>query len=145
MKFSLRIFLVNVNKSAENLFYDLRREKKNLWCTEKLLRKNYRETPRNFVSILASKTFTFCRSFHFWSFFYLPSLILNQFFTLRKKWPYSVLFWSAFSRIRTEYGKIRTRITPNTDTFRQCSLIDKKGLKLVFILKDGSVSIWSRR
>ena len=50
--------------------------------------------------------------------------------------PYSELFWSAYSRIRTEYGeiqnievfrrigsiqsecgKIRTRITPNTDTF----------------------------
>ena len=47
--------------------------------------------------------------------------------SLCKKCPYSELFWSAFSRIRTEYGeilriqsecgKIRTRITPNTDTF----------------------------
>ena len=46
---------------------------------------------------------------------------------LRKKCPYSELFWSAFSRLRTEYGvslriqsecgKMRTRITPNTDTF----------------------------
>ena len=46
---------------------------------------------------------------------------------LRKKCPYSELFWSAYSRIRTEYGEIlrispysvrmRTRITPNTDTF----------------------------
>ena len=26
--------------------------------------------------------------------------------TLRKKCPYSELFWSAFSRIRTEYGEI---------------------------------------
>ena len=44
------------------------------------------------------------------------------------KCPYSELFWSVFFRIRTEYvvslcihsgcGKIRTRITPNTDT--QC-------------------------
>ena len=35
--------------------------------------------------------------------------------SLRKKCSYSELFWSAFSRIRT-------RITPNTDTFqaRQC-------------------------
>ena len=31
-------------------------------------------------------------------------------FFLHKKCPYSELFWSAFSRIRT-------RITPNTDTF----------------------------
>ena len=47
----------------------------------------------------------------------------------RKKCPYSELFWSVFSRIRTEYGysislrihsecgKIRTKITPNKDTF----------------------------
>ena len=51
-------------------------------------------------------------------------------FGLREKCPNSELFWSAFSRIRTEYGemrsfspysvrmwKMRTRITPNTDTF----------------------------
>ena len=51
--------------------------------------------------------------------------------TLRKKRPYSELFLSVFSRIRAEYGeryavslriqsecgKIRTRITPNTDSF----------------------------
>ena len=43
--------------------------------------------------------------------------------SLRKKCPYSELFWSASSRIWTEYGdirsiaKIRTRITPNTDIF----------------------------
>ena len=36
---------------------------------------------------------------------------------LRRKCPYPELFWSVFSRIWTEYGKIRTRITPNTDTF----------------------------
>ena len=49
---------------------------------------------------------------------------------LRKKCPYSELFWSAFSRIRTEYdrhfvsiriqwecGKIRNTITPNMRTF----------------------------
>ena len=49
---------------------------------------------------------------------------------LRKKCPYSELFWSAFPRIRTEYerhfvslriqwecGKIRNRITPNMRTF----------------------------
>ena len=49
--------------------------------------------------------------------------------SLRKKCPYSELFWFVFSRIRTEYGEIRsispysvkiqkiqTRITPNTNT-----------------------------
>ena len=49
------------------------------------------------------------------------------FFTLRKKYSYSELFWSAFSCIMTEYGvipriqsecgKMRNRITPNTDIF----------------------------
>ena len=49
--------------------------------------------------------------------------------SLREKCPYSELFWSVFSRIRTEYGEIlsllipsecektRTKKTPNTDTF----------------------------
>ena len=51
----------------------------------------------------------------------------NEFTTLRKKCPYSELFWSVFSRIRIEYGeirsiqsehrKIRTRKTPNLDIF----------------------------
>ena len=45
---------------------------------------------------------------------------------LREKIRYSKLFWSVFSRIRTEYGEIhysvrmrkaRTRITPNTALF----------------------------
>ena len=38
-------------------------------------------------------------------------------FSLREKCPYSELFWSVLFHIRTEYGKIRTRITPNTATF----------------------------
>ena len=41
--------------------------------------------------------------------------------SLREKCPYSELFWSAFSRIRTEYGEIRSispysvRMRENTD------------------------------
>ena len=41
--------------------------------------------------------------------------------TLRKKCPYSELFWSAFSRIRSEYGEIlgispySVRVRENTD------------------------------
>ena len=50
-------------------------------------------------------------------------------YSLRETCPYSELFWSVFSRIRTKYGeidfprfeskcgKMRTRITPDTDTF----------------------------
>ena len=46
----------------------------------------------------------------------------SQMLSLRKMGPYSELFWSVLSCIRTEYGesecwKIRTRITPNTGTF----------------------------
>ena len=50
--------------------------------------------------------------------------------TLREKRPYSELFWSTFSRIRTEYGEMlrisqysvrmqemRTRITSYTNNF----------------------------
>ena len=54
--------------------------------------------------------------------------------SLRKRYPYSELFWSLFARIWTEHGeilrispysvqmrenlgKMRTRITPNTDSF----------------------------
>ena len=36
---------------------------------------------------------------------------LSKRIALRKKCPYSELFWSAFSRIRTEYGEI-LRISP---------------------------------
>ena len=45
---------------------------------------------------------------------------------LRVKCPYSEIFWSAFSRIQTEYveilqfecEKIRTKKTPSTDTLQ---------------------------
>ena len=43
----------------------------------------------------------------------------------KKKCPYSELFWSAFSRIRTEYRKMRTRATPNTDTFYPVTVLNK--------------------
>ena len=43
--------------------------------------------------------------------------------TQRKKCPYSELFWSAFSRIQSKCGKIRTGITSNTGTF--CAVIVK--------------------
>ena len=38
-----------------------------------------------------------------------PSKTLNEEEgTLRKKCPYSALFWSVFSRFQTEYGEIRS-------------------------------------
>ena len=38
--------------------------------------------------------------------------------SLREKCPYSELFWSAFSQIRTEYGKI-LRISPYSVRMRE--------------------------
>ena len=68
-----------------------------------------------------------------WFVFFFKSLpLLCHSRTLRKKCPYLELFWSAFSciwtehgaiqgifsfRIKSKCGKIRTKITPNTDTF----------------------------
>ena len=53
----------------------------------------------------------------------------NLSITLPNKCPYSELFWSAFSCIKIQYGvplriqseceKMRTRVTPNTDTFHE--------------------------
>ena len=56
---------------------------------------------------------------------------------LRETCPYWVLFWSAFSRIRTKYGeiqvslgilsecgKIQTRVTPDTNTFHAVRFLD---------------------
>ena len=39
-------------------------------------------------------------------------------YTLRKKCPYSEVFWSAFSRIQTEYGEIQS-FSPNSVQIRE--------------------------
>ena len=44
-------------------------------------------------------------------------------YTLREKYPYSEFFWSVFSRIQSECGKIQTRKTQNTDTFHAVTYI----------------------
>ena len=46
----------------------------------------------------------------------LPSVLFN--FALHKKCPYSELFWSLFSRIRTEYAEIRS-ISPCSVRMRE--------------------------
>ena len=43
-------------------------------------------------------------------------------YSLFIKFPYSKFFWSLFSRIRTEYGKIRARKIPHTDLLRSDKL-----------------------
>ena len=63
-------------------------------------------------------------------------LVTVLIFFYRKKCPYSKLFWPAFPHIRTEYGEIlhiRTRATPNTDTFYAvCFSCDKSFYKKFF-------------
>ena len=67
------------------------------------------------------------------------SLLFFLCYSLRGKCPYSELFYSTFSRIRTEYGEIQSissysalmrenadQKTPNTDTF--CAVIVSKSL-----------------
>ena len=53
------------------------------------------------------------------------SCLMLAFFiiSLRKKCPCSELFWSALSRIRTEYGEIIPELTPNTATFYEVFVI----------------------
>ena len=53
---------------------------------------------------------------------------------------YSELFWSAFSRIQSECGKIRTKVFPNTDTFYVVLLYQKEALRGLLKLKKDSVS-----
>ena len=64
-----------------------------------------------------------------------------------KKCPYSELFWSAFSRIQTEYGEIRsispysvrmremrTRITPNMDTLHAVIVSHQNSSKIILLV-----------
>ena len=52
-----------------------------------------------------------------------------MFQSLRKKCPYSELFWSIFSRIRS-------RITPNMDTFHAVSLLEPGNLDVLICVFD---------
>ena len=81
-------------------------------------RFNLRNTPSQCLILYLVKTSETLR---------LPFFSEGVDMVMRKKCPYSELFWSAFSRIWTRYGvslriqsecgKMQTRITPNTDTF----------------------------
>ena len=52
---------------------------------------------------------SFCQFDQFYSTIWL--------FTLPERCPYSEFYWSIFVRNRTEHGEIRSRKTPNTNTF----------------------------
>ena len=59
----------------------------------------------------------------------LKKIILSQNDGIKpyeKNCPYSELFWSAFSRIQSECGEMRTKITANTDTFHAVKQIETK-------------------
>ena len=58
-------------------------------------------------------------------------------FLLRKKCPYSELFWSAFSHIRTEYGEI-LRISPYSVRMRENA--DKNNFEYGYFVR--SVCFW---
>ena len=64
--------------------------------------------------------------------------------TLREKCPYSELLWSAFFRIPTQYGEIRIRITPNTETFQAVKISkgEEKQFSLCSVLKKYKTSIY---
>ena len=69
----------------------------------------------------------------------------DKYITLCQKCPYSELFWSVFSAygIQSECGKIRTRITPNTDTF--CILFENHSGNITIAWKISSRYISSCR
>ena len=48
----------------------------------------------------------------------IQSVAVSNSMTLRKNYPYSEFFWSAFFRIRTEYGEIRS-ISPYSVQMRE--------------------------
>ena len=98
-------------------------------CTETLIR--YLDIVKEYQKLLLKKFLKYLRKRRkfthsyviiFWSAY---TILKTSYQSLRKKCAYSELFWSAFSRVRTEYGeiqakcgKMRTRITPNTDIFQ---------------------------
>ena len=88
--------------------------------------------------------------------FFLEMSILDAGVSLRKKCLYSELFWSVFSRIPTEYGealrisqsecgKMRTRITPNTENLYAVFFKGKRVYFNVIVSKNtqtGVKKIW---
>ena len=88
-------------------------------------------------------------------------LILFDWQSLRKKCPHSKLFWSAFSafglnterycvspRIQSVCGKMRTRVTPDTDSFyvvndTNCSSVSLNNLVVLIVcLIDSDIVLW---
>ena len=63
-------------------------------------------------------------------------LLKHLYYSLREKCPYSELLWSVFSQIRT-------RITPNTDTFYALTMMQKtkilNGFILTFFIENSQV------
>ena len=81
----------------------------------------------NRASLFFFVNITFCFSQRFFFRFFVFAgcfgfsvrISVSVWFSLRKRCPYSELFWSVYSRIRTEYGKIQSRISPYSVRMRE--------------------------
>ena len=69
----------------------------------------------------------------YYRFIFVNFLLVWTWLILRKKCPYSELFWSASPNAGR---KMRTRITPSTDTFHAMSLFSRKWFNLVDLTVD---------
>ena len=73
----------------------------------------------------------------------VSSQLFGRFFNilLREKCPYSELFWSVFSRIRTEYGGIRS-ISPHSVWMREDT--DRGNSECGHFLRSDKVKKWAK-
>ena len=82
--------------------------------TSKFENSEKRASPTMWYQIIMKTSATWLLKIGLWSYLVLQIIffhISKMKVTLRQKYPYSELFWSAFSRIRTEHGEI-LRISP---------------------------------
>ena len=117
-----RVDVINLKKSTKK--FNIGNNVKNLFCN---LQARFRWSPRHFIRYFCA---AFCEA-KAWFKICLFSLsscqkILNlHLLTLREKCLYLEFFWSVSLRIQSECGKIRTRKTPNTDTFQAVLMLVK--------------------
>ena len=69
-------------------------------------------------------------------------MLLEIEYLLRKKYPYSEIFWSVFSRFRTEYREILCRISPYS--VRMWGNMDQKNYEYGHFLRSACCFYFSR-
>ena len=74
------------------------------------------------------------------TYYYIRKWLSPYFFTLCEKYPYSELFWSAFSRMRTEYREIRRSIS--LYSVRMWQNVDQNNSEYGHFLLSASVGFW---